>query len=232
MRYETVVARLSPMPDLLPHGTRAIDPVLLGRPSALPDWTRAEPASAGRAAALVLLYPDPTGETRLVLTERPRGLRHAGQVSFPGGKEDPGDDFPVGTAMREAAEEVGLDIDAEDVTVLGRLDVVDIRVSGFMLTPVIAVASRPPTLVASPREVAAILLPPVDLFLPGAPVTTVEEERDGYRIRYGGYPFDGRHIWGATARALAQLGAILGDERPPGGEPPPRGERQPGGERP
>jgi len=230
VRFETVVARLSPMPDPLPHGTRAIDLVLLGRPSALPDWTRAEPASARRAAALVLLYPDPSGETRLVLTERPLGLRHARQVSFPGGKEDPGDDFPVGTAMREAAEEVGLDFDDEDVTVLGRLDVVDVRVSGFMLTPVIAVASRPPTLVASPREVAAILLPPVDLFLPDAPVTTVEEERDGYRIRYGGYPFDGRHIWGATARALAQLGAILGVERPPGGE---RGrERQRGGERP
>ena len=61
---------------------------------------------------------------------------------------------------------------------------------------------------------ASILLPPVDVFLPGAPVTIVEEERDGYRLRYGGYPFEGHHIWGATARALAQLGAVLADERP------------------
>ena len=51
----------------------------------------------------------------------------------------------------------------------------------------------------------------MDTFLPEAPVTIVELERDGYRIRYGGYPFEGHHIWGATARALAQLGAVLAD---------------------
>ena len=94
---------------------------------------------------------------------------------------------------------------------LGRLDVVDVRVSGFMLTPVLAMAEREPALVASPGEVASILLPPVDMFLPGATIMTTEEERDGYRIRYGGYPYEGRHIWGATARVLAQLGAILAD---------------------
>ena len=59
---------------------------------------------------------------------------------------------------------------------------------------------------------ASILLPPVDTFLPSAPVTVAELERDGYHIRYAGYPFEGRHIWGATARALAQLGAVLGGD--------------------
>jgi 8-oxo-dGTP pyrophosphatase MutT (NUDIX family) len=132
-------------------------------------------------------------------------------VSLPGGREDPDDEFPVGTALREASEEVGLDVAQAGVTVLGRLDVVDVRVSGFMLTPVLAVADRAPVLVASPGEVAAILLPPVDAFLPGATVTIVEQERDGYLIRYAGYPYEGRHIWGATARALAQLGAILAE---------------------
>ncbi len=154
MRFETVIARLAQLPDPLPHGIRAVDPVLLGRPSALPDWTRSEPGVAGRAAALVLLFPDASGEARVVLTERPDGLRHAGQVSFPGGKEDPGDDFPVGTALREALEEVGLDAAQAGVRIMGRLDVVDVRVSGFMLTPVIALAALAPTLVASPREVA------------------------------------------------------------------------------
>ena len=211
MRFDAVTQRLSRLPAPLPAGDRTIDPVLIGRAEGLPSWTRSEPAAARRAAALVLLFPDARGDARLVLTERPDGLRHARQVSLPGGKEDPGDEFPAGTALREASEEVGLEAEQAGVTVLGQLDVVDVRVSGFMLTPVLAVAARAPLLVASPGEVASILLPPVDVFRPGATVTIVDEERDGYRIRYGGYPFEGRHIWGATARALAQLGALLGD---------------------
>ena len=85
------------------------------------------------------------------------------------------------------------------------------RVSGFLLTPVVAVADRQPHLVPHPGEVAAILEPPVDIFLPGAPITAGELERDGVVVRYGGYPWDGRHVWGATARVLAQLGAVLAD---------------------
>ncbi|MCY7418500.1 MAG: CoA pyrophosphatase [Chloroflexi bacterium] len=210
MDFQSAVRRVTQPPIPLPGGDRSIDPVLLGTPDSLPGWTRMERGATRRAAGLVLLFPDELGAARVVLTERPDGLRHAGQVSLPGGKEEVGDDFPDGTALREAFEEVGLDIDQAGVTILGRLDVVDVRVSGFMLTPVVAAAKRAPALTGSPREVAAILLPPVDLFLPGARVTTVDQERDGYRIRYGGYPFEGRHIWGATARALAQLGAILG----------------------
>ena len=61
MRFETVVERVSDLPDPLPHGSRPIDPVLLGRPETLPDWTRSEPAAARRAAALVLLFPDDAG---------------------------------------------------------------------------------------------------------------------------------------------------------------------------
>jgi 8-oxo-dGTP pyrophosphatase MutT (NUDIX family) len=220
MRLADALARLDPWPDRLPHGTRAIDPVVRPAPGTsldrMPTWTRDDTPTQPprRAAGLVLLYPGADGETRLVLTERPLGMRHAGQVSLPGGREDPGDEFPDGTALREAREEVGLDADAAGVRLLGRLDVVDVRVTGFLLTPVVAVADREPALVAAPREVAAILLPPVDIFLPDAPVTPGELERDGVHVRYGGYPWEGRHIWGATARVLAQLGAMLAGERP------------------
>ncbi len=223
MDHGDVLRRLSILPDPLPHGTRAIDPILMGRPADLaadqpadqPIWGRSAPMSTRRTAALVLLFPDAAGETRLVLTERPAGLRHGGQVSFPGGEEDPGDEFPVGTALREAWEEVALDPDQAGIRVLGHLDVVDVRVSGFLLTPVLAVADRLPSLVAASSEVATILLPRVARFLPDALVTSAEMERDGVRIRYAGYPYGGRHIWGATARALAQLGAIIsGDEQP------------------
>jgi len=150
------------------------------------------------------------GEAHVVLMERPSGdLRHAGQISLPGGAEDPGDDFPTGTALREAAEEVGLDAVAAGVEVVGALDVVDVRVSGFLMTPVVAVAERAPALVPDAREVAAILLAPLVAFLPDAPVEVVEAERDGYRLRYGAYPIQGRYVWGATARVMGQLGALL-----------------------
>jgi 8-oxo-dGTP pyrophosphatase MutT (NUDIX family) len=204
---------LDPLPSPLPAPTRAIEPRITLRPGAarLPRWaSESDEPSSRDAAALVLLYPDEAGETHVVLTERPVDLRHGGQVSLPGGRREPGEAFPVDTALREAAEEVGLDPRAAGVRVLGALDVVDVRVSGFLLTPVVAIAERSPILVPHPGEVAAILRPPIEIFLPGAEITMAELERDGVVVRYGGYPWDGRHVWGATARVLAQLGALLG----------------------
>jgi 8-oxo-dGTP pyrophosphatase MutT (NUDIX family) len=211
MQFETALERLSSLPDPLPAPPPAIDAVLLGRLDQLPPWVRDSASAPPRdAAVLVLIYPAPDGEAHLVLTERPAGdLRHAGQVSFPGGAMDPGDDFPIGTALREAAEEVGLDPATAGVRVLGVLDSVAVRVSGFALVPVLAVAEREPVLVADQREVASILLAPVRHFLPDAPIEIVEAQRDGWRLRYGAYPVGRHQIWGATARVLGQLGATL-----------------------
>ncbi len=214
MRFATVLDRLSSLPDPLPDPPRAIDPIVLGRLEQLPTWVRGPAGVRPRdAAVLVLIYPAPDGEACVVLTERPSGeLRHAGQISFPGGAMDPGDDFPIGTALREAGEEVGLDPSAAGVRVLGALGSVDVRVSGFALVPVLAVAEREPVLVADPREVASILPARVSHFLPDAPIEIVEAQRDGWRLRYGAYPVGGHQIWGATARVLGQLGAVLGPD--------------------
>jgi hypothetical protein len=92
------------------------------------------------------------------------------------------------------------------------LDVVDVRVSGFLMTPVVAIARRQPALVPDPREVASIVLAPISAFLPDAPIETVEAPRDGFRLRYGAFVVQGHHVWGATARVLGQLGAVLGNE--------------------
>jgi 8-oxo-dGTP pyrophosphatase MutT (NUDIX family) len=214
MRFEAVLDRLASLPDPLPAPPRAIDPVVIGRSDQLPPWVRESPGASPRdAAVLVLIYPASDGEAHLVLMERPSGdLRHAGQISFPGGAMDPEDDFPIGTALREAAEEVGLDPTEAGVRVLGVLDSVDVRVSGFALVPVLAVAEREPTLVADQREVASILLAPVRHFLPDAPIEIVEALRDGWSLRYGAYPVGEHQIWGATARVLGQLGAVLGPD--------------------
>jgi 8-oxo-dGTP pyrophosphatase MutT (NUDIX family) len=213
MRFQEAATRLSRLPDPLPRPPREIDPVVVGRLDELPAWVRRDAGASRRAAALVLLYPAPDGEAHVVLTERPTGdLRHAGQISLPGGAADAGDDYPVGTALREAAEEVGLDAAASGVSTLGVLETIDVRVSGFLLVPVLAVVSREPPLTPDPREVAAILHVPVAIFLPGSPIELVEAERDGYRLRFGAYAFAGHRIWGATARVLGQLGAVLASD--------------------
>jgi len=190
------------------------------RPERLPDGAPFErpapPPDARPAAALVLVYPGPAGEAHLVLTERVEygADHHSGEVSLPGGKADPGDADPEATALREAAEEVGLDSAAAGVEVLGRLDALWIPPSNFLVTPVVAVATRRPAFVADPREVAAILETPVAAFLPGVEPVIIDPDPGGRPLRYGAYVVEGRIVWGATAAILGQLGAVLGGTLP------------------
>jgi 8-oxo-dGTP pyrophosphatase MutT (NUDIX family) len=212
MRYEDVLRRLEDLPESLPAPAEILMPVLVGgegvdlRPSRTPST-----GQSGRpAAVLVLLYPDGNGITRVVLTERAsRDGHHSGEVSFPGGKAEPEDADPAATALREAAEEVGLDPVAAHVRVVGRLETFWIPVSDFAVTPVVAVAPGRPAMTASPDEVARIVEPPLARFLPGAPIEIVERMVGDWPLRYGAYAVDGLSVWGATARILSQLGAAL-----------------------
>jgi 8-oxo-dGTP pyrophosphatase MutT (NUDIX family) len=186
------------------------------RPERLPDGVPFErpqpPPDARPAAALVLVYPDAAGEAHVVLTQRVEyGTdHHSGEISLPGGKADPGDADPEATALREAAEEVGLDPDAAGVEVIGRLDALWIPPSNFLVTPVVAVATRRPAFVPDPREVAAILEAPVAAFLPGVAPVLVDPDPRGRPFRYGAYIVEGHIVWGATAAILGQLGAVVG----------------------
>jgi 8-oxo-dGTP pyrophosphatase MutT (NUDIX family)/ribosomal protein S18 acetylase RimI-like enzyme len=164
------------------------------------------------AAVLVLLFPDHEGQARVLLTARvPQLSSHAGEVSFPGGSADPGDSDPVATALREATEEVGLDPAACGLRVTGGLEVFALTVSGYRITPVVALAERRPECHPAPLEVARIIEAPVEAFLPEAPVELEERTIRERLIRYGVYPVDGERVWGATARMLGQLGALLAD---------------------
>jgi 8-oxo-dGTP pyrophosphatase MutT (NUDIX family) len=212
MRFDEAVRRLDPLPDVLPDGPEALIPVFRdsGAPRPGPSWGAADTTSRP-AAVLVLVYPDDTGEARLVLTERAdRGGHHSGEVSFPGGRAEPDDADLVATALREAGEEVGLDVAQAGVRVLGVLPIQWIPVSNFTVTPVIAVAERRPVLVPQPSEVAAILEPRLAAFLPGGELVWVEREIRGWDLRYAAYPVDGLGVWGMTARVLGGLGAWLG----------------------
>jgi 8-oxo-dGTP pyrophosphatase MutT (NUDIX family) len=208
VRIDDAEARFGAPAASLPAGPADLLPVFVDgrlRPRLAPTDT------ARPAAVLTLLFPDGAGDARLVLTERMSyDGHHSGEVSFPGGKAEPSDADAAATALREAAEEVGLDVAAAGVRVIGRLDDVFIPVSDFRITPIVAVAERAPVLRANPAEVARILTPTLDAFLPGAPIEIVERTIGDWPLRYGGYRVEGLHVWGATARILGQLGAVLG----------------------
>jgi 8-oxo-dGTP pyrophosphatase MutT (NUDIX family) len=210
MRVDQVRARLDPFPQHLPPIPESIIPQVIGadgRTSTRPPRFDGERRAA---AVLILIYPDENGDAQLILTERASGgHRHAGQISLPGGAIDEMDESPVTAALREAREEVGLDPEQAGVKVAGVLPIFDVRVSGFLVHPVVAFAEHEPALQGDDYEVAAIFSAPVSAFLPGAPIETIDEQRDGYHLRYGGFQIGPHHVWGATAMMLGRFGAYL-----------------------
>jgi 8-oxo-dGTP pyrophosphatase MutT (NUDIX family)/GNAT superfamily N-acetyltransferase len=213
MRFELVAERAAALPRELPDAPAILTPIRLDSTEAL-----LPPDSQGRgrpAAVLVLVFPDSEGQARVLLTARvPHLSTHAGEVSFPGGSADPDDADPIATALREAAEEVGLDPVACGLRVTGGLEVFALTVSGYRITPVVALAARRPESHAAPGEVARIIEAPVEAFLPDAPVELEERTIRERLIQYGVYPVEGERVWGATARMLGQFGALLAEDPP------------------
>lgn len=168
------------------------------------------PEGTRNGAALLLVYPhDQT--LHLTLTVRGSGLRnHTGQVSLPGGRVDEGETFEQ-AALREAAEEIG--VDPATVEVIGRLTPLHIPVSGYLLHPVVGFTTMRPAFQRAEWEVARIIEAPVSLFGD----TRVIKREIRTRIVNGQsvdvdvpfYDIDGEKVWGATAMVLAEFCAIL-----------------------
>ena len=228
MKFELVRERLRALPRELPAAPAILTPIRIDSPEAL--FPPRPLAPVRQAAVLVLLFPDDRGEGRVLLTARvPELSSHAGEVSFPGGSAEPDDADPAATALREAAEEIALDPKACGLRVVGALERFAIPVSGFRVTPVVALAERRPDCRPAPDEVARIIEPPVEAFLPDAPVELEERVIRERLIRYGVYPVEGERVWGATARMLGQLGALLATEPAydPAPEPPTHAATEP-----
>jgi 8-oxo-dGTP pyrophosphatase MutT (NUDIX family) len=183
------------------------------RPEWAPDLT---PATARRAAALILLYPGDAG-TVLPLTVRHADLaQHPGQVSLPGGAIDPGESAEA-AALREADEELGVPRDV--VIPLGSLSTLWIPVSNFIVTPVVGIARARPAFRPHPREVAAVVELPLAHLVDGARIGWARrDDARGGPIDYPYFDVEGHAVWGATAMILSELACLF----EPDHGPPPR----------
>jgi 8-oxo-dGTP pyrophosphatase MutT (NUDIX family) len=193
-------------------GTRPSAPgegTLAGLPRELSDrYRHLLPATLTKAAVLVPIVDHADGLT-VLLTERAPDLRHhPGQISFPGGRLEAADQGPVEAALRETEEEIGLPRDA--VEVLGFLPD-HLIVTGYSVTPVVALVAPGTPLTLDPVEVAAVFEVPLAFVLDPANHRLRRRPIGEGVVELFDLPYGARNIWGATAGMLLTLYRLLSD---------------------
>lgn len=160
------------------------------------------PRDPAPAAVLMPLVERP--EVTVLFTQRATQLRnHAGQISFPGGRIEQGDDSPVAAALREAREEIGLD--ERFVSVIGYLPD-HLVITGFRVTPVVAFVQPGFELLLDAEEVQDTFEVPLGyLFDPANHHRQRRRSVTGEEVEFCDIPFGDRNIWGATAGMLLTL---------------------------
>ena len=164
---------------------------------------RSDRREAKPAAVLLLLYERDDG-IHLLFQERSHQVEHhKGQISFPGGARDDGDDGAAFTALRETHEEVG--VAPEDVDLLGEIDEIW-TISDFRVRPFVGWLRKwPYPFRFAPREVASLLEVPFDPLTDAASLVDDVREVDGRRVVLPSYRWGEHLIWGATARILTNF---------------------------
>lgn len=167
------------------------------------------------SAVLALLYPKPEALHVLLMVRPTYDGVHSGQVSFPGGKREPGDASLGHTALREFAEETGAATDT--VQLLGALSPVYIPPSRMLVTPFVGFAERMDPWRPDPREVARLLEVPLELLLRDDILKRREQfiQLMGRSVEIPYFDLHGEVVWGATAMMIAELRELLhGDPDP------------------
>ena len=166
------------------------------------DGAGREAAALVPAAVLVPIVTHAAGLT-VLFTQRTAHLKsHSGQVSFPGGRAEPGDASPEFTALREAEEEIGLS--RGKIEVVARLSDYLVR-TGFRVTPVVGLLTPPLALSPDSREVAEVFEVPLDFLLDPRNHQRQTRELRGQTVGFYVMHYGERTIWGATAGMLVNL---------------------------
>ena len=166
------------------------------------------------AAVLVPLVEHAAGWT-VLLTQRAQSLKdHAGQISFPGGRVEPGDESPWAAALRETQEEIGLKPDLVEFAGFLPDHVV---ITGFRVTPVVGFVNPAYQLRIAESEVHDVFEVPLDFILNAANHKLRRREIGDLSFEVHDIPYGERNIWGATAGMLMTLRRML--QAGPGGAP-------------
>jgi 8-oxo-dGTP pyrophosphatase MutT (NUDIX family) len=168
-------------------------------------------ATARRSAVLILFGEGPYGPDVLLIEKSAHLRRHAGQPAFPGGGVDPGDDYPVGTALREAQEEAG--VDPAGVRVLATLPELFLGPSDNLVVPVVGWWEEPNDVsIGDPREVARVAR---------VPLADLTDPAHRFRVRHPASGYVGPAfgvadmvVWGFTAGLLDAILEAAGLARP------------------
>lgn len=174
----------------------------------LRDDAHFSPLKDPRPAAVLIAVTE-RRDPGVLLIHRPEGMRsHPGQVAFPGGKIDPGED-PITAALREANEEIGLI--PSNIRIIGATD--EYRTgSGFRITPVLAVIPPDHPIIPNPAEVDEWFEAPLRFLLDPANSITKRGEFKGMEREYLELMWQKHRIWGVTAAIIANLASRISHE--------------------
>ncbi|MEI6694620.1 MAG: CoA pyrophosphatase [Bacteroidota bacterium] len=165
-------------------------------------------ASTKQSGVLILLYPKENDLYTVFIQRQDYDGVHSGQIAFPGGKFEKEDITLIQTALREANEEVGIDISS--VEVLGHLSELFISHSNFLVLPVVAYMPVAPSFILNNKEVKKIIEVNINEILASESISENEFIGAGNKkIKAPCYNFNNNKVWGATAMIVSELHYIL-----------------------
>ena len=186
-----------PLPGL-PAQMRMAPSVIRSGKSALP---------VRDSGVLLLLYPAGVSLSTVFMKRPEYGGPHSGQISFPGGKSEKGDDSLIDTALRESHEELG--ISPPSVDVLGTLTPLTIPVSRFKVLPVVGFLPEKPRFIPDPEEVEYLIEVEMRLLMKAGIVKREILTLGDQPVEVPYYDIYGHHVWGATAMILSEFLEIV-----------------------